>query len=206
MRVFIEIVLLASVIVFGLAYGPVLWRRVRERKRRRREPPLPPVAPEALRLAHVDERIGEAVELRKKIAELVSRRDVGLDRVLVSEVDELIDAMVGLCGIKSALRSHLSTVSEERIARDAALLEAGSVAEQRRQLEALHQRERALEAELARATAGLRETWLGLLDAIAQPGSGAVAHDRIREQIQTLRIRIQSEREVREVRPEVEEA
>lgn len=197
MRVFIQIVLLAGLITFGIAYGPVLWRRWRARRRAPRPEPLPPVSPEAVRLSRQDERIGEAVELRARIAELVSRREVGLDRVLVLEVDELIAAMVGLQEIRSALRSHLASISEERIARDAALLDAATVSEQRRQLEGLRRRDRTLEAELARATAGLRETWLGLLDAIAQPGSGAVAHDRIRAQIETLRIRIQAEREVR---------
>jgi hypothetical protein len=196
-RVFIEIILLAALITLGIAYGPVLWRRWRQRRRAPRAEPLPPVAPEALRLARQDERIGEAVELRARIAELVGRREVGLDRVLVLEVDELLAAMVGLQELRGQLRSHLASISEERIARDAALLDAATVSEQRRQIEALRQRDRTLEAELARATAGLRETWLGLLEAIAQPGSGAVAHDRIRAQIEGLRIRIQAEREVR---------
>lgn len=202
MRVFLEIVLLAGLITFGIAYGPVLARRWRERKKAPRPEPPPPVSPEALRMARADERIGEAVELRAKIAELVGRRDVGLDRVLVLEVDELIAAMVGLQEIRTALRSHLGTISEERIARDAALLDAATVEEQRRQVEALRMRDRKLEAELARAAAGLRETWLGLLDAIAMPGGGAVAHDRIRAQIETLRVRIQAEREVRAVEVE----
>lgn len=202
MRVFLQIVLLAGLITFGIAYGPVLLRRWRARKKKVRPAPLPPVSPEAQRLARQDERIGEAVELRAKIAELVGREDVGLDRVLVLEVDELIAAMVALQEIRGALRSHLGSISEERLARDAALLDAGTVDEQRRQVESLRARDRKLEAELARATAGLRETWLGLLDAIALPGGGAVAHDRIRAQIETLRVRIQAEREVRAIEVE----
>lgn len=196
MRILLELLIAAALIVFAAVYVPILWRRTRDRKR-----PIvrtiPSAAPAALRLAQQDERLREAVDLRNKIADLARRPDVGLDAVVVAEVDDLVHAMVSLHDMKEQLGQHLATISDERITRDAALLDTESVASQRRQLEALRQRERSLETELARAVAGLRETWLGLLDAIALPGSGAMASDRVRSQIETLRIRIQAEREAR---------
>jgi hypothetical protein len=195
-RLLLELLLVAGLLAFAAVYIPILWRRARDRKR-----PvvrvIPAAAPAALRLAQQDERLHEAVSLRDKIADLARKPEVGLDAVVVQEVDELIAAMVSLHETKTQLGQHLATISDERIARDAALLDAESVASQRRQLEALRQRERSLETELARAVAGLRETWLGLLDAMALPGSGPLATDRVRSQIETLRIRIQAEREAR---------
>jgi len=195
-RILLELLLAATLIVFAGVYAPILWRRARDRKRPTiKTIPAPPSS--VLRLAQGDDRLREAVDLRNKIADVVRKPDVGLDVVIVHEVDDLIAGMVSLHELKTQLGQHLATISDERIARDAALLDPESVATQRRQLEALRQRERSLETELARAVAGLRETWLGLLDAVAQPGSNSLAADRVRSQIQSLRIRIQAEREAR---------
>jgi len=195
-RILLELLVVAALIAFAAVYVPILWRRARDRKR-----PvvrvIPVAAPAALRLAQQDERLREAVSLRDKIADLARKPEVGLDVAVVHEVDELVAEMVSLHDTKTQLSQHLATISEERIARDAGLLDAESVTNQRRQLEALRQRERSLETELARAVAGLRETWPGLLDAVALPGSGAVASDRVRSQIETLRLRLQAERGAR---------
>jgi hypothetical protein len=196
-RLFIELLLIATIIVVSYTYGPILWRRWRERQLRPRLRERPRLAPRAIHLAAEDERMREAVDLRNKIAELADKPEVGLDDAVVHEVDELIAGMVALHDTKAALAHHLLAISEERLRRDEALLEPESVANQRRQLEALRQRGRTLEAELARAVAGLREAWLGLLDALAQPGGGLVSGDRVRAQIETLRIRVQAEREAR---------
>ncbi len=196
MRILLELLVVAALIAFAAVYVPIVWRRARDRKR-----PvvriIPAAAPAALRLAQQDERLREAVDLRNKIADLARKPEVGLDGAVVHEVDDLVAEMVSLHDMKTELGRHLATISEERIARDAGLLDAESVASQRRQLETLRQRERSFETELARAVAGLRETWLGLLDAMALPGSGPLASDRVRSQIETLRIRIQAEREAR---------
>jgi hypothetical protein len=196
-RLFIELLLIATIIVVSYTYGPILWRRWRERQLRPRPRERPRLAPRAIHLAAEDERMREAVDLRNKIAELADKPEVGLDDAVVHEVDELIAGMVALHDTKAALAHHLLAISEERLRRDEALLEPESVANQRRQLEALRQRGRTLEAELARAVAGLREAWLGLLDALAQRGGGLVSGDRGRAQIETLRIRVQAEREAR---------
>lgn len=202
MRVVIELLLLASVIAFGAVYAPIALKKLRQRKR----PVALPEAPaEAKRLAAGDERLAEAVELRDKIAGLARKKDVGLDRAVVDEVDELLRAMVSLRELKLELAHHLSILPERRIAEDAALLDAATVEAQRRQIAELRQRERGLDAELARAAAGLRETWLGLLEALAQPGNHALASNRVKEQVETLRIRIQAEQEARAALPETVE-
>lgn len=194
MRVLVELVLLASIIAFGAVYAPIAWKKLRQRKP---SLALPEVPAAARRLAAGDERLAEAVELREKIAGLTKKKDVGLDRAVVDEVDELLAAMVSLRELKLELAHHLSILPERRIAEDAALLDAATVDAQRRQIAELRQREKGLDAELARAAAGLRETWLGLLEALAQPGNHALASNQVKAQVEALRIRIQAEQEAR---------
>lgn len=196
MRTLFFLILAASAIAFLFAYGPIVVRRLRARKGAP-PPAWAEVPARAVHLAREDERMREAVEIRNRIAELARKPEVGLGDVVVREVDDLVDAMVSLYDTKTALGRHLVSISEARIERDEGLLDPVSVAAQRRQLADLRQREKAFETELARAVAGLRETWLGLLDAIAKPGGGLVAAERVRQQIETLRIRIQAEREAR---------
>lgn len=197
MRFFLELLLIAALLAVIYAYGPVLWRRLTASGKEEGAPARSKLTARARHLAKEDERLREAVELRDKIADLTKRPKVGLGDDVVHEVDELIEAMVGIYDTRAALSQHLAGFTEERLARDQALLDAASLARQRRQLDQLRTRERGLEAELARATAGLRDTWLGLLDALAQSGGGAVTAERVRAQIESLRIRVQAEREAR---------
>lgn len=193
MRTLFEILAIAAVVSFGAVYVPLLVRRVRARK----DTGVPALAFATRRAAEGDERLREALEIRERMAEYARRKDVGLDRALVLEVDELIATMLELQRMRVELRAHLSAVSPARLERDAALLDAGTVEGQRRQLADLSRRADDLEAELARAVAGLRETWLGLLDALATPGAGSLAATRTREQVDGLKLRIAAEKEAR---------
>ncbi|MFO0748609.1 MAG: hypothetical protein U1F43_23535 [Myxococcota bacterium] len=158
---------------------------------------VPALPPAPRRLAQSDDRVREAVEIRERIADYARRKDIGLDRVVVLEVDELLVTMVELATMRRELEAHLAGVSPARMERDAGLLDAGTLEGQRQQLADLRTRCSNLEAELARAVAGLRETWLGLLDALATPGAGSLAASRTREQVEGLRLRIAAEKEAR---------
>ncbi|MCC6620435.1 MAG: hypothetical protein IT385_04230 [Deltaproteobacteria bacterium] len=194
MRTLLILLLVASLISFGVVYLPIVIGRIR----RRRDESVPLLGFDARRAAERDERIREAVDIRERIADYARRKDVGLDRSLVVEVDELIATMLELARIRHELLAHLEALTPDRLARDAALLDAGTLAAQRRQVDELRRRADALEGELARAASGLRETWLGLLDALATPGAGSLAATRTREQIEALRIRIAAEKEARQ--------
>ena len=193
MRVFLELLLAAGLISFGAVYVPILWKRWKSRK----DDSVPPLARAARQAAERDERLREAIDIRERIADYARRKDIGLDRVLVSEVDELIATMLELVRLREELVTHLAALTPERLERDAELLDPATLASQRQQVTDLRAREKALEAELARAVSGLRETWLGLLDALATPGAGSLAATRTREQVETLRIRIAAEKEAR---------
>ncbi len=206
MKVFLELLLIATAVSFGAVYIPIGWRRWRKREEARRARPalqvIPRVDAEAARATTSDERIREAVVIRERIADYARRPEVGLDVIVVHEVDLLIASMVELARTRRELEDHLGGISEAQLVRDAALLDPATLQAQRLQIDGLRVRARGLEAELARAVAGLRETWLGLLDALAQPGAGGLATARMRDQIEALRIRIQAEKEARtEVEP-----
>lgn len=206
MKVFLELLLIATAISFAAVYIPIGWRRLQRRQEARRARPalqvIPRVAAEAARAATSDERIREALEIRERIADYARRPEVGLDVIVVHEVDLLVASMVELARMRRELESHLGGISEAQLVRDAGLLEPATLHAQRAQIDGLRARARGLEAELARAVAGLRETWLGLLDALAQPGAGSLATTRTRDQVEALRIRIQAEKEARtEVEP-----
>lgn len=193
MRVFLELLIAAGVLSFGAVYLPILVKRLRAKK----DGAVPLLAAPAKAAAKGDERIREAVDIRERIADYARRKDIGLDRVLVVEVDELIATMVELARMRDDLERHLDGLSPTRLERDAALLEVSVVEGQKRQVDDLRMRVRNLETELARAVAGLRETWLGLLDALATPGAGNLAANRTREQVEGLRLRIAAEKEAR---------
>jgi len=193
MRTLLILLLVAGLISFGAVYLPIALRRLR----RRRDESVPALAFEARRAAEGDERIREAIDIRERVADYARRKEVGLDRSVVLEIDELLATIVELARMRQELVAHLGALTPERMARDAALLDPATVTDQRRQVEELRGRAAALEVELARAVAGLRETWLGLLDALASPGAGRLATSRTREQIEALRIRIAAEKEAR---------
>lgn len=202
MRVVLEVVLVAAALAFATVYLPILWRRMSAARARRMAlpPPIPPAPAEARALVArpgVDSRVREAVELRERIAELARKREVGLDAGVVTDVDLLLGALVELHALSASLGTHLEAFSDANLARDSGLVDPASIARQREQVAALGARKRGLDAEIAQAVSGLRETWLGLLDALAQPGGGADLTRRTRAQVETLRVRIAAEREVR---------
>lgn len=208
MRVVLEIVFVASALAFAAVYLPILWRRAQaaSAKKKALPPPIPAAPPAARALVAVDARLHEAVEIRERIAELARKKEVGLDGGVVTDVDLLLVAMVELHALSASLGAHLEAFSDTNLARDSGLVDPAAIARQREQAAALGVRKRGLDAEIAQAVSGLRETWLGLLDALAQPGGGADLAQRTRAQVETLRVRIAAEREVRAELHEVEPA
>lgn len=194
MRILLELLAAAAVLSFGAVYVPILLKRMKKAK----ETGVPALAAPARKAAVSDERVREAIDIRERIADYARRKDVGLDRALVLEVDELLVTMCELARMRDELATHLQGLSPERLQRDAALLDAATLDGQRRQIAELRARLQGLEAELARAVSGLRETWLGLLDALATPGAGSLAASRTREQVEGLRVRIAAEKEARQ--------
>lgn len=183
----------AALVVLGVAFVPRVprvWRRWREQRVVRRSERSPPTR----RTAADNDRIAEAMEIRERIATYAQRKNFGFDAALTTEVDLLIESMVAIAQMRRELEADLRGIGD-RLARDAELLDQGVVDAQRHQIYSLRIRARSLETELARAVAGLRETWLGLLEAMNRTDSGNLATTRTHEQVESLRIWIQAERE-----------
>lgn len=202
MRLVLEILALGTLIAFALTYAPIWAKRLRARRAAAREV-VPTLEGRLRAYCGRDERLTEALEIRDRIAGYAAREEVGLDPRLIVDVDTLIAGMVALDETARELGRHLDALPVTRLARDAALLDGDAAARQARQIEALRQKRASLEGELVRAVAGLREAWLGLIDALSRPDVGSPVRVA-REQVEALNLRVSAEREARAV--EVEHA
>ncbi|MCB9729178.1 MAG: hypothetical protein H6744_18970 [Deltaproteobacteria bacterium] len=188
------LVLRGLLVIAILAAVAVALRRAGAglRRRRRRAPA------EWRALARGEARLAQALDLRERLASLASRRSTLVDESLVEEVDQVLEPLVDLASLRRELDQHLRGLDPEATAREAAALGPERASRVRSSVEALIARRDRLAAQEVEVVAGLREIYLDLLDGVTGGASElASAADRTRSLGESVRLRVESEREVR---------
>ncbi|MEZ4265608.1 MAG: hypothetical protein R3F39_04455 [Myxococcota bacterium] len=142
----------------------------------------------------------QALELRARVAALAGRPQSLVDDALVAEFDHVLEPLVALAALRIELDTHLAGLDPEAAARDAATLAPQRAARLEAAYRGLVDRRDRLVSESSEIVTGLREIYLDVLDG-ATGTSGEIQHAAARTRAlgESVRLRVDAEREVREL-------